>query len=139
VVDELDDEPPSQARMILYRIAQEVLTNARKHSHAEHVTVRLYDADDGIAMEITDDGVGFEPQEAIVAAPGHMGLAAIRERAEMAGGRCELHSLPGEGTTFDIWLPMTADPGEELSVRESLDELTLLTPPSEVAVIGTET
>ena len=56
-------------------------------------------------MQIVDDGVGFVPQDAIVAAPGHLGLAAIRERAEMAGGWSNLWSLPGEGTTLEVWLP----------------------------------
>jgi signal transduction histidine kinase len=60
-------------------------------------------------MEIADDGVGFEPQEAVVAVAGHMGLAAMRERAEMSGGRCELHSLPGEGTTLNVWMPFGED------------------------------
>lgn len=129
VIDELDDEPPPQARLILYRIAQEALTNARKHAQAEHVTVTLRGEAGGIAMEITDDGVGFAPKQAVVAAPGHMGLAAIRERAELAGGRCELHSLPGEGTTFDIWLPTAAEDRQDVSIRISPDEIVLLPPP----------
>ena len=105
VDDDVEIDLDPQTRVILYRIAQEALTNARKHAEAEHVDVRLSGADGGVAMEIADDGVGFEPLDGIVAAPGHMGLAAIRERAEMAGGRCELHSLPGQGTTLDVWLP----------------------------------
>jgi signal transduction histidine kinase len=67
--------------------------------------------DGGTLMQIVDDGVGFEPQDAVVAAPGHLGLAAIRERAEMAGGWTKLWSLPGQGTTLDVWLPdEEADP-----------------------------
>jgi hypothetical protein len=55
--------------------------------------------------------VGFIPQDALVAAPGHLGLAAIRGRAEMAGGWSKLWSLPSEGTTLEIWLPHDeADP-----------------------------
>jgi signal transduction histidine kinase len=105
VDDHLSTQPSTQTRLILYRIAQEALTNARKHSGAERVEVLLTDRDDGVEMEISDDGVGFLPQEAIVAAPGHMGLAAMRERAEMAGGRCELRSLPDAGTTLTVWMP----------------------------------
>lgn len=133
VVDELEDEPHPQARLILYRIAQEVLTNARKHSEADEVRVTLSDAEGGVAMEIADDGVGFEPREAVVAAPGHMGLAAIRERAEMAGGRCELHSLPGQGTTFDIWLPTDREDADA-DIASALGELALLAPAHEAAV-----
>jgi nitrate/nitrite-specific signal transduction histidine kinase len=67
--------------------------------------VRLEERDGGVWMEIEDDGVGFRPQEAVVAAPGHLGLAAMRERAEMAGGWCTLRSLPGAGTNLQVWLP----------------------------------
>ena len=109
VEDDLAVQPSGQTRLILYRIAQEALTNVRKHAAAEHVRVRLSESEGGVAMEITDDGVGFQPQDALVAAPGHMGLAAMRERAEMAGGRCELHSLPGQGTTLDVWMPASLD------------------------------
>jgi signal transduction histidine kinase len=112
VEDDLAVQPSPQTRLILYRIAQEALTNVRKHASAEHVRVRLSESEGGAAMEIIDDGVGFQPQDALVAAPGHMGLAAMRERAEMAGGRCELHSLPGQGTTLDVWLPVSIDRSE---------------------------
>jgi len=118
VQDDLAVQPSPQTRLILYRIAQEALTNARKHAQAEHVRVSLSDSEGGVAMEIVDDGVGFQPQVAVVAAPGHMGLAAMRERAEMAGGRCELHSLPGQGTTLDVWMPLTLDRAEPAGLDE---------------------
>jgi len=101
----VDHEPGEQGRVILYRIAQEAIANARKHSQAELLTVRLASRNGGTWLEIADDGVGFLPQEAVVAAPGHLGLAAMRERAEMAGGTCELRSLPDAGTTVTVWLP----------------------------------
>jgi signal transduction histidine kinase len=127
IEDDLVIQPPPQTRLILYRIAQEALTNARKHSEAEHVSIRLSESDGGVAMEIADDGVGFEPQEAIVAAPGHMGLAAMRERAEVSGGRCELHSLPGQGTTLDVWMPSSdgatraATPEVDLEIEDAFE------------------
>jgi signal transduction histidine kinase len=134
VHDELTHQPPAQARLILYRIAQEVLTNARKHAQASHVTVRLTDGHGGVRMEIADDGIGFEPQDALVAAPGHMGLAAIRERAEMAGGRCGLHSLPGQGTSFDVWIPTQSDPETTLTIPDDL--VTLVPTPEAPGVNG---
>jgi two-component system, cell cycle response regulator len=107
----LDEEPAVQTSLILYRIAQEAFANTRKHAQASHVRVTLQPLDGGTSMQIVDDGVGFMPQEALVAAPGHLGLAAIRERAEMAGGRSMLWSLPGQGTTLEVWLPHEeADP-----------------------------
>lgn len=103
--DDLDEEPPVRSSLILYRIAQEAFANARKHANASQVRVTLERQDGGTSMQIVDDGVGFKPQDAVVAAPGHLGLAAIRERAEMAGGSCKLWSLPGQGTTLDVWIP----------------------------------
>jgi signal transduction histidine kinase len=109
--DALATEPPVQTSLILYRIAQEAFANARKHAEATHVRVMLQARDGGTLMQVVDDGVGFTPQDALVAAPGHLGLAAIRERAEMAGGWSKLWSLPSEGTTLEIWLPHAeADP-----------------------------
>jgi signal transduction histidine kinase len=105
VEDMLATEPSTQTRLILYRTAQEALANARKHAKADTLRVRLEERDGGVWMEIEDDGVGFRPQEAVVAAPGHLGLAAMRERAEMAGGWCTLRSLPGAGTNLQVWLP----------------------------------
>ena len=105
VEDDLDTEPSTQSRVILYRIAQEALTNARKHAHADTISVKLQGRDGGVWMEISDDGVGYTPEGSAVAAPGHLGTAAMRERAEMAAGWCTLRSLPGAGTTLEVWLP----------------------------------
>jgi signal transduction histidine kinase len=68
--------------------------------------VKLQERDGGVWMEISDDGVGYTPEGSVVAEPGHLGIAAMRERAEMAGGWCTLRSLPGAGTTLEVWLPM---------------------------------
>lgn len=119
-VDEDDDygEPSVRTSLILYRIAQEAFANARKHADAAHVRVTLQRRDDGTLLRIVDDGVGFKPQDAVVAAPGHLGLAAIRERAEMAGGWTKLWSLPGQGTTLEVWLP-----DEEADARLAIDDV----------------
>jgi signal transduction histidine kinase len=105
VEDDLVAEPSTQTRVILYRIAQEALTNARKHAHADEIRVKLQERDGGVWMEISDDGVGYAPEGSLVAAPGHLGVAAMRERAEMAAGWCTLRGLPGAGTTLEVWLP----------------------------------
>jgi signal transduction histidine kinase len=128
VQDDLEVRPSTQTRLILYRTAQEALTNARKHAEATIVRITLQDRDGGVWMEIEDDGVGFEPQQAIVAAPGHLGLAAIRERAEMAGGWCSLQSLPGAGTCLQLWLPSDAEAADVPEPTEGRDGLATVHP-----------
>jgi signal transduction histidine kinase len=84
---------------VLYRVAQEALTNIVKHAGAAHVWVSLSEAGDAVTLEIRDDGVGFRPEEApTLVQDGHLGLIAMRERVETVGGTWELHSAPGEGT-----------------------------------------
>ena len=128
VQDDLEVRPSTQTRLILYRTAQEALTNARKHAQATIVRVTLQDRDGGVWMEIEDDGVGFEPQQAIVAAPGHLGLAAIRERAEMAGGWCSLQSLSGAGTCLQLWLPGDAEAADVPDPTEEPESLATVHP-----------
>ena len=107
---QLQDEPDAELRVLLYRVAQEALTNIRKHAHARRVNVLLAEQDGGFLVRITDDGVGFTAPGTLQSARGHLGLSAMRERAEMAGGWCRLLSQPGAGTTVEIWVPGSAPP-----------------------------
>jgi len=106
VIDELDEEPPDETRVTVYRIAQEAVRNAREHANASHVEVRLSSTNGGLLLRIVDDGVGFDPFETPV--PGHIGLATITERAELAGGWCRITSRPSEGSVVDCWIPLGA-------------------------------
>jgi PAS domain S-box-containing protein len=103
VENRLTTEPPSETRVILYRIAMEALVNVRKHARAHRVLVRLEDIDRGWLAQINDDGDGFLPNGG--STPGHLGLTAMRERAQMAGGWWKLESSPGSGTNISFWLP----------------------------------
>jgi PAS domain S-box-containing protein len=103
VENRLTTEPPSETRVILYRIAMEALVNVRKHARAHRVRVRLEEVDRGWKAQINDDGDGFLPNGG--SAPGHLGLTAMRERAQMAGGWWKLESSPGSGTNISFWLP----------------------------------
>jgi PAS domain S-box-containing protein len=105
VEDLLGDEPPIDVRTIAYRIGQEALTNIRKHAHASRVRVVLESENGGVKVTIEDDGDGFEPDGDGWSPSGHFGLRSMRERAEMAGGRCDIHSAPARGTTVEFWLP----------------------------------
>ena len=106
VIDELDHEPAEDERVSFYRIAQEAVSNVRKHANATHVDVRLTSLDGGLLLRVADDGAGFEPLEK--PPPGHLGLATLTERAELAGGWCRVRSAPGDGTVVECWMPLGA-------------------------------
>lgn len=108
--DRLVEEPPDGIRTTLYRIAQEALTNVRKHAEARRVDVRLESREGGVFVRIYDDGRGFGTPGEPISGPGHLGLSAMRERAEMADGWWRMGSRPGEGTTVEFWLPMVSQP-----------------------------
>ena len=98
-------EPSDETRVTLYRIAQEALINVRKHAKATSVEVRLEDRDGGFLVRVQDNGVGISASEMLRSTDGHLGLTSMRERAEMAGGRCEVRSLSEGGTTVEFWVP----------------------------------
>jgi PAS domain S-box-containing protein len=105
VANRLHGEPPEETQVLLYRMAQEALTNVRKHAQASRVDVAIEEEDGGVLMEVRDDGMGFSASETL-SRPGHLGLAAMRERAEMARGWWTIDSTPGEGTAVRFWLPL---------------------------------
>jgi signal transduction histidine kinase len=104
VTIELEIDGPSggdgveQRETSVLRITHEALQNALRHAHAEHVSVRLRHASDGLVVEVSDDGVGFDPGGAEIRSR-HLGLTSMEERAQELGGRLEIHSAPGAGTT----------------------------------------
>ena len=102
---ELCDEPdvPLEAKEAIYRIAQEALNNTVKHASARRVSLRLCRGDAKVVLEVSDDGVGFDPQ---TLRPGHLGLSSMRERAARLGGHLEIHSAPGSGTRVRAEFPL---------------------------------
>lgn len=116
VRDGLATEPPVELRAVLFRIAQEAVTNIRKHAGATTVDVALAEEDGGVRMRVADDGVGFDP--ALLDGPpqpGHIGVPTMLERAQMAGGRCAIDSGPGRGTIVDCWVPLP-DPDADFRI-----------------------
>ena len=63
-------------------------------------------ADGGVRVEVADNGTGFVIAESL-RVPGHIGLVALRERAQLAGGWCRIQSDPGTGTTIEFWVPLS--------------------------------
>ncbi|HEY8629837.1 MAG TPA: phosphatase RsbU N-terminal domain-containing protein [Gaiellaceae bacterium] len=106
----LIQEPGREARTIAYRIVQEALANTRKHSGASRVDVVLETQEHGLCTTVTDDGVGFDVEATLaVVRPGHLGLKAMRERAELAEGWLQIESQPGQ-TMVKFWIPERRDP-----------------------------
>jgi signal transduction histidine kinase len=91
---------PSRHREIL-RIAQEALHNALRHASAAHVAVRLHRENGRLLLEVEDDGIGFEPAARELRST-HLGLTSMEERAQRLGGRLEIRSAPGAGTTVRL-------------------------------------
>ncbi len=85
----------------ILRIAHEALHNAVQHARAEHVTVRLAEHQQRVRVEVSDDGIGFDPAGAGVRSR-HLGLTSMEERAHELGGRLEIRSSPGHGTTVSL-------------------------------------
>jgi signal transduction histidine kinase len=103
---QVDHRPAPEVETIVYRVTQEALTNVTKHAQARHVWIRLTAEEHAVELTIRDDGIGFDPAEAVrLLKDGHFGLAGMRERVELGGGRLELDSWPGEGTTIGVELP----------------------------------
>jgi signal transduction histidine kinase len=90
----------------LYRITQEAMTNALKHSGAESLSVEIVEADGHIDIRVRDEGRGYDPSEHTDG----FGLLGMRERVELLGGRLTVDTAPGAGTTVLARLPVRRRP-----------------------------
>jgi len=102
----LDREPPPEVGIVLYRVAQEALANVAKHARATRVRVVLENVDSSVRVAVEDDGVGFDPPAVDGPHPGHLGLQTMRERIRLVGGRWDIRSAPGSGTTVELVVPL---------------------------------
>jgi len=91
-----DERLPRELESALYRLVQEALTNVGKHARAEHVQLRLLEADGTITLEVTDNGQGFDPLKGTAG----YGLVGMRERVELLSGTLDIDSRPAGGTTI---------------------------------------
>ena len=98
--DIVADSLPIETQQAVYRVAQEGLRNALRHSGGSHVSLRFIAVDDATAaLEITDDGTGFDARTALAKGPqGHFGLRLMRDVAEQCSGWLAVASAPGQGT-----------------------------------------
>lgn len=93
---------PADTERELLRIAQEAIHNVKKHAAASELWVRLEYREDSVLLEIQDNGRGGAIPHAFGFGAGHFGLTGMRERAEAIGGRFEIDSAPGKGTTIRL-------------------------------------
>ena len=93
--------PPGTEQEIL-RVAQEAIHNVKKHAGAKQLTVQLEYGQARVVLEVRDDGRGFTPDEIGTSPTGHFGLTGMRERAAAIGGKLEVNSEPGMGTTVRL-------------------------------------
>lgn len=94
-------------RTVLFRVAQEALTNVARHAKASRVEVNLQKLRDGVGMKIKDDGKSFDVDRTLRANGGkRLGLLGMRERMEMVGGNFSIESAPGHGTTVLAQMPL---------------------------------
>ena len=97
---------PEDVELVFYRGAGEALRNVRRHANASRVTVRVSRTGDTARLEVVDDGTGFTAeQRERRRREGHVGLSLLEELALRAGGRLEIASKPGVGTTFALEVP----------------------------------
>jgi signal transduction histidine kinase len=104
--DHLLDEQTTQT---LFSIAVETVNNARKHAKADQIVIQLDVQQDMLVMKISDDGIGFDVEQALDDAAhreGHLGLLNLQERARLIEGILRIESAPGEGTCTTVAVPL---------------------------------
>ncbi len=100
-----EDEVPEALKIVIFRVIQEALNNAAKHSRAETVNVSFALHEGAIELVIRDNGVGFDPDAVRKAHKGGLGLTSMKERVKLSGGSFSIRSQPGKGTSIEAsWL-----------------------------------
>lgn len=110
----VDGEPvvvPAPIAAALVRTARGALANVREHAVARRVALTLTYHSTEVVLDVRDDGLGFDPGQVRASGVRGRGLTGISERAEALGGRAEIESAPGEGTTVSVRFPLQAMEG----------------------------
>jgi signal transduction histidine kinase len=97
-------------RTVLFRVAQEALTNVTRHAEATQIKINITDISGVVRMEISDNGKSFPVEKILLANnPQRLGLIGMKERVEMVGGNLTIKSTPGKGTTVRAEIPFTPE------------------------------
>lgn len=105
-VDCDDANVPPTTAIALFRVAQEALTNVVRHARASRAEMRLAEADGHLTLTVSDDGVGFDVDEARARPTASVGLFGMAERVALVGGTIEVLSRNGAGTRVDVRVPV---------------------------------
>jgi two-component system, chemotaxis family, CheB/CheR fusion protein len=100
--------PERDRRVLLFQMIRELLFNVVKHAGVLHVTVNLRQEEGAYRIEISDEGIGFDPEQisATGESPNHQGIANVGHQLHLIGGRLEVESTPGQGTRMTIIAPV---------------------------------
>jgi signal transduction histidine kinase len=106
ILEEVPRRAPLAVKIALVRTTQEALSNATRHGGGANVCVHAWGQAGRLWLEVADSGPGFDPSAVQDVETGHLGLAGMRERAELLGGSFTVRSAPGRGTTIRAWWPL---------------------------------
>lgn len=117
----LDHLLEREKQSILFYIAEEAVSNARKHAHAQHIWIRLTKGQNDLALlEIEDDGIGFDPDtvDQAIETWRSLGIAGMHERAGLVNGQFSIHTQANRGTTVQVKIPLTRAAADILRGRK---------------------
>jgi signal transduction histidine kinase len=114
----IDVSLPPPIQLLIYHIAREAIMNSMKHAEPSNIWISLQETDDGVELQIRDDGTGFDTS--VPGPEGHFGSVMMRERALVAGGTLVVDSEPGRGTTITARFPRVwVEEGTELDAQRA--------------------
>jgi two-component system sensor histidine kinase UhpB len=97
----------TEVELVIYRVAQEALTNVLRHAEAAHCLVELNAGDGAVELRVADDGVGIA---SVDGGAETIGIEGMRERALLTNGTLDIESRPGEGTRVTLRVPVETAP-----------------------------
>lgn len=103
---------PSDIETVIFRIAQEALSNAVRYSKATKIRVLLSCNSNSVTLSVEDNGVGFSVKEMLKDTKRSLGLHGMLERASLVNGKCQIISSPGKGTKIEVTIPLAYETGE---------------------------
>jgi two-component system NarL family sensor kinase len=107
---------------VLFRVAQEALTNVVRHSGTNQARVEIHFESGGICLRVADAGAGFDPT-AVFHPPHGWGIAGMRERVESVGGKLQIESAPGDGTLVEACIPVSEVVLGEMEGNDGTDQV----------------